>query len=104
MTMAQFAEELPSRSGGEIRTEVLDATGLDGVYDFTLGFSGTILARAIANAKADTGAEAGAASDPDGAVSLFDAVQKQLGLKLEQTKRPIPVIVIDHIEERPTDN
>jgi uncharacterized protein (TIGR03435 family) len=31
-------------------------------------------------------------------------VYKQLGLKLEKTKRPVPVLVIDHVEEKPTDN
>jgi uncharacterized protein (TIGR03435 family) len=37
-------------------------------------------------------------------LSLFDAVNKQLGLKLEMRKRPMPVLVIDRIEEKPTDN
>jgi uncharacterized protein (TIGR03435 family) len=35
---------------------------------------------------------------------LFDAVEKQLGLKLDVQKRTYPVLVIDHIEEKPTDN
>jgi uncharacterized protein (TIGR03435 family) len=35
---------------------------------------------------------------------VFDAVSKQLGLKLEKQRRPMPVLVIDHIEERPTEN
>jgi uncharacterized protein (TIGR03435 family) len=35
---------------------------------------------------------------------LFDAVSKELGLKLEKQRRPEPVLVIDHIEEKPTDN
>jgi uncharacterized protein (TIGR03435 family) len=46
----------------------------------------------------------GEASVPSGAVSLFDAVTRQLGLKLEMQKRPTPVLVIDHIEQKPTDN
>src|SRR5439155_22468758 len=45
-----------------------------------------------------------AASDPVGGTSVFDAVEKQLGVKLEAQKRPYPVFVIDHIEEKPTDN
>ncbi len=45
-----------------------------------------------------------AASDPVGGISLFDAIEKQLGLKLEAQKRSYPVFVIDHIEEKPTDN
>jgi uncharacterized protein (TIGR03435 family) len=45
------------------------------------------------------------ASDPiGGGTSVFDAVEKQLGLKLEAQKRTYPVFVIDHIEEKPTDN
>ena len=32
------------------------------------------------------------------------AVEKQLGLKLETQKRTYPVFVIDHIDEKPTDN
>jgi uncharacterized protein (TIGR03435 family) len=35
---------------------------------------------------------------------LFDAVNRQLGLELEKEKRPQPVLVIDHIEETPTEN
>ena len=46
----------------------------------------------------------GGVADPSGAISLFDALDKQLGLKLELQKHPMPVIVIDHIEEKPTDN
>jgi uncharacterized protein (TIGR03435 family) len=35
----------------------------------------------------------------DSAPSLFTAIQEQLGLRLEPAKEPIPVMVIDHIEE-----
>jgi len=44
------------------------------------------------------------ASDPSGGYTIFEAVDKQLGLKLEAQKRPLPVLVIDHVEEKPTDN
>ena len=44
------------------------------------------------------------APDPNGAITLFEAVEKQLGLKLEQTKRPAKVLVIDHIEAKPIEN
>ena len=47
---------------------------------------------------------ASTASDPTGALSVFDAVNRQLGLKLEKAKRPYPVLVIDHIEEIPIEN
>ncbi len=45
-----------------------------------------------------------AASDPSGALTVFEAVEKQLGLKLEMRKRPMDVIIIDHIEQKPTEN
>ena len=32
-----------------------------------------------------------------------DRIQEQLGLRLESTKGPVPVIVIDHVE-RPSEN
>ena len=37
-------------------------------------------------------------------MSVFDAVKRELGLRLEKQQRPLPVLVIDHIEERPTEN
>ena len=40
---------------------------------------------------------------PDAGVSLFTAVQEQLGLKLESTRAPLEVLVIDSVE-RPTPN
>ena len=42
--------------------------------------------------------------DPDPAdISVFEAVQDQLGLKLEPQKAPIDVLVVDHVE-KPTGN
>ena len=113
MTMAQFAEKLKDIAPGYIHTPVLDATGLEGGYDFTLSFSAAGLTRPPGGGpegppgppgsppSADT---AVAASDPNGAVTLFEAIEKQLGLKLESNKRPVPVLVIDHAEQKPTEN
>jgi uncharacterized protein (TIGR03435 family) len=100
--MAEFAEQLPRLSRGYIHGEVLDSTGLKGAYDFTLSFSGT----GMSPAQAAMGAAAGQpiASDPGGGVTLFAALEKQLGLKLEKRDIPVPVIVLDHIEEKPTEN
>jgi uncharacterized protein (TIGR03435 family) len=44
-----------------------------------------------------------AASAPD-SPDLFTALQEQLGLKLEQRKGPVEVLVIDHVEKIPTQN
>ena len=117
MTMAEFAEKLQYVGSGYIRSAVQDKTGLEGGYDFALNFSPPGLvnnggrggpALFIGNGNGapvavDLG-RGGDASEPNGAVSLFEAMEKQLGLKLEETKRPAPVLVIDHIEEKPIEN
>ena len=76
-------------------------TGIDGAWDFTISEN-----LAVAGLFAGRGAAAapGEASEPSGSLSFIDAIEKQLGLKLEMHKRPEPVLVIDHIEEKPTDN
>ena len=88
---------------GYVHTAVLDSTGLEGAWDFTLNFSAIGLLQA-GGAPGQPPSGAPGASDPNGALSLPDAVNKQLGLKLELQKRPMPVLVIDHVEEKPTDN
>jgi uncharacterized protein (TIGR03435 family) len=108
MTLAQFGELLPNIAGGYIKMPVLDKTGLEGSFDFTLSFS---VAGAFRGGPGGGGRGGQAAppsgdnaADPSGAISLFEAVEKQLGLKLEAVKRPVPVLVIDHVERKPTDN
>jgi uncharacterized protein (TIGR03435 family) len=97
MTMAQFVDVLPSWVNGYVHTPVLDTTGLTDAYDFTLSFS----AIGILQNNIVPGQERGAAnsSDPNGAVSFPDAVSRQMGLKIELQKRPMPVLVIDHVEK-----
>lgn len=106
MTMAQFAEALPLQVGGYIFSPVKDATGLEGAYDFVLSFSPVGLLNPGANNTTVPTApsDANSAPDPSGALSLFDAIYKQLGLKLEKQKRMAPVLVMDHIDEKPTAN
>jgi uncharacterized protein (TIGR03435 family) len=100
MTMAQFAEQLQSMASGWVKTPVLDATGIEGAYDFTLSFSTTGQVRASQRGSGD----AETASDPSGAISLPDALVKEIGVKMEKQKRPVSVLVIDHIEQKPTEN
>jgi uncharacterized protein (TIGR03435 family) len=114
MTMAQFAEKLQNIAGGYIHSPVLDSTGLEGGWDFTLSFSPAGMVNGGGAGRGGRGGDAGAplptdgpgaaAADPTGALSLFDAVEKELGLKLELQKRPAMVLVIDHVEQKPTDN
>jgi uncharacterized protein (TIGR03435 family) len=111
MTMTQFAALLNSIASGYIQGQpVLNETGLEGAWDFTLNFSvagmvgggrGMVIMR---GGDAGPGGGANAASDPSGGLSLNDALTKQLGLKLETQKRPAQVVVIDRMEPKPTDN
>lgn len=105
MTMARFADMLQGLAPGYFHAPVLDGTGLGGSWEFTLSFSTAGLQQSGGRpGEARSAESANAASDPNGALSLPDAVAKQLGLKLEQTKRPAKVLVIDHIEAKPTHN
>jgi uncharacterized protein (TIGR03435 family) len=110
--MAQFVDQLQMFAGPYFSRPVVDATGLDGAWDFTLSYSpippaqlaGLINGARLALPPGAASAGNSSASDPiGGAMSLFDAVEKQLGLKLETQKRTYPVFVIDHIDEKPTD-
>jgi uncharacterized protein (TIGR03435 family) len=76
---------------------IVDKTGLTGNYDFTLEWNPD------EGSPAQPRPQDGAATAPDSRPSIFTAVQEQLGLKLESTKAPVDVVVIDHIE-KPTEN
>lgn len=109
MTMAQFAEKLQGIAPGYIHSPVLDATGIQGAFDFVLSFSpaGFAQGRGRGPAAADGSSPGGTAveaADPSGGITLAEAIEKQLGLKLESQKRPVKVLVIDHIEQKPTEN
>jgi uncharacterized protein (TIGR03435 family) len=84
-TMANLAELISSSVG----RMVVDRTGLQGEFDVDLQFAPE---RLSAN-------PAGSAAQLDDAPSFFTALQEQLGLKLESTKGPVDVLVIDHVEQ-----
>ena len=75
-SLAILAFEISWRLG----RPVIDQTALKGRYEIALKWS----------------------DEADGP-SLFTAIQEQLGLKLESTKGPVPVLIIDHAE-KPTQN
>ena len=107
ITMAEFGDLLRMQANGYIYYPVLDSTGLDGGYDFTLSFSTIGQLRSgppRTNGSATSGSNSSDVSEPNGGLSLFDAVKQQLGIKLEKQRRPEPGLVIDHIEQKPTDN
>ncbi len=88
---------------GQLGRTVVDKTGLTGNYDYKLTWTPDDAGPAMTK-MGDPGAEGANASAQDNpGPSLFTALQEQLGLKLESTKAPADVIVIDQIEQ-PTPN
>jgi len=74
-TIADFAQTLSSI----VTRIVIEKTGLDGAFDIDLVWSRD---QAIDTAQP----------------SMFTALQEQLGLKLESSRGPVEVLVIDHVE------
>ena len=90
-TLALLAGALPGMGG--LERPVIDRTGLNDRFDFTIEFAQE--RRGPPNPETTT---------PDPQAPAFpDALREQLGLKLEATKAPLRVLVIDHIE-RPSEN
>ena len=74
---------------------VVDKTGLPGFYDFKLEFAPDLGGRPlVVNGEQFPGFDG---------PTIFTALRQQLGLRLESTKGPVDVMVIDHVEHA-TDN
>jgi len=87
-----------SRVAGRI---VVDQTGLRGPFQWTLAWTPDNLPPRAPGTPPDQPLTVnGISIDPNGP-SLFTAIEEQLGLKLESTKGPVEVLVIDHVD-RPT--
>jgi uncharacterized protein (TIGR03435 family) len=80
MTIADLGRALQLFAPGYANHEVIDATGLEGTYDFTLKWVGVAVV-------------------DQGGMTIPEALDKLLGLRWEERKQPMPVIVIDHIEK-----
>jgi uncharacterized protein (TIGR03435 family) len=81
---------------GPLGRQVINKSGLTGRYDIDLRYT-----PGSGQASSDD-----ADQSPQGSTStasLFTAVQEQLGLRLESTKGPVEILVIDHVE-RPSEN
>lgn len=92
-TIALLADSLQEMAPRDFLVPVVDQTGLKGAYTFRLDWTPTARAN-----------EAASGPDPATGPTLFDAVESQLGLKLESRKLPLPVIVIDRLNRVPRDN
>lgn len=105
ITMAAFSNYLSDRMG----RVVLDQTGLTGHYDFDLKLEGTPGLNEIRESMAASGdpgvakrSLANSLRDWTG-TSIFNDIQKQLGLKLEAGNATVGNLVVDRIE-KPSEN
>jgi uncharacterized protein (TIGR03435 family) len=78
---------------------VINQTGMAGSYDYHLEFTPDQTTTGLSSLRVLTDTPA----DPTGGLSIFIAIQQQLGLKLESAKGPREFLVIDHVE-RPSEN
>lgn len=92
MTMADFAKWF---QGSVTDRPVVDQTGLKDRYDFTLKWTPDDSQFAQFRS---TGAVPNTKDDPNAPPALNDAMQQQLGLRIEPVKAMDDVIVIDHVE------
>ena len=89
-----IAELIGAIGGRTLNGPLTDATGLTGKYDYTVFWSmsaNTVALNPMSTAELD-------------GPSIFDAVQDQLGLKIEKTRGPVQVLVIDHVDKKPAEN
>ena len=91
--MASLARHL----SGDVGRPVLDRTNLDSAYDLELEWTSN-----LGLAQAPPGSAGADQLTPDG-LSLFTALQEQLGLRLEATRGPVDVLIVDRAEP-PTAN
>ena len=89
ITMDRLIKMLASQAGRPITNK----TNLTGTYDFSLKFA------PVENTAVAAGHDSAETTGP----SLFTAIQEQLGLKLESSKGPVEVLVIDAVS-KPTEN
>jgi uncharacterized protein (TIGR03435 family) len=86
VTMADFARAMQAVAPLYADRTVMDLTDLEGSYDLKLTWFGKL-----------------GPDDEARGIGFPEALEKQLGLKMEGRKLPVPVIVIDRVE-KPSDN
>lgn len=76
---------------------IIDQTGLTGIYDISIVWDDApVQDAAVPGAKQLPSGEASVGDEGHG--SIFSAIQEQLGLRLEPTRAPVEVLVIDGAE------
>ena len=82
----------------EIHIPVIDQTGLTGKYNYFLDINAYVTEE-IRKSEGPNGGP-----PPEASSIVAQAVQAQLGLKLDSRKAAVEVVVVDHLERTPTDN
>ena len=100
VTIAQLVEAyLPMYTD----RRVVDRTGLTGGFDLAINFDSRQMVAGVGpGGGLPPSPQSAQPAGPD-VVSIFTALEEQLGLKLEPQTGPVEVLVIDHVE-RPTPN
>ncbi len=96
-SMGELAETIERMAPAYIDHPVVDETGIEGGWNFFLGWTPRPMLQQV-----DSNHPEGTAADPTG-ISFFEAVERELGLKLVKQTRMYPVIVVDHVEEKPVE-
>lgn len=86
------------------RCPVIDMTGMPGIYHISIDY--------LPDQSVRPGGAASAGAAGDGSMmvatmpgfAIADAMERQLGLKLEPRKVPIEMLIVDHVEKTPTGN
>jgi uncharacterized protein (TIGR03435 family) len=86
--------ELTGFLSHELREAVIDQTGLKGLYSFTLDVAAYVTEEMR---KSD-------GPPPEANSIVAEAMQAQLGLKVEAKKTPVPMLMVDHVEKAPIEN
>lgn len=104
-SMGELSHSLAQWANAYIDHPIVDGTGLEGGWDFLIGWTPRGMLQQAANDNPNPGpGGTDSAADPSGGISVFSAVEKELGLKLVKQTRSIPVIVVDHVDEKPIEN
>jgi uncharacterized protein (TIGR03435 family) len=114
ISTGQTMDSLATQLSNRFDRPVVDQTGLKGKYDFKLrydpssmpgGRGGSIMLKdGPGRGPADGDPANRIAPEGDPPPTIFNALQEQLGLKLEARKGPVELLVIDHVEKTPTEN
>ena len=111
--------DLANMLTNQVGKPVTDATGLTGKYDFTLTFVGGSMGMTPGmpmigvvgpppppppGVGGGGGAPNPTSNDDSPGLTIFGAVQEQLGLKLDQKKGMVGMLIVDRAEKVPTEN